>query len=71
MPRTPWFCIRPLILLLEFKVLMRVIIEISALVLKATALGGKIDSQNAKILKFYWLLNSVLLFIKNYWLADF
>ena len=50
---------------------MRVIIEISALVLKATALGGKIDSQNAKILKFYWLLNFVLLFIKNYWLADF
>ena len=71
MPRTPWFCIRPLILLLEFKVLMRVIIETSALVLKATALEGKIEGQNAKILKFYWLLNFVLLFIKNYWLADF
>ena len=56
---------------LEFKVLMRVIIETSALVLKATAIGGKIESQNAKILKFYWLLNFVLLFIKNYWLADF
>ena len=50
---------------------MRVIIETSALALKATALGGKIESQNAKILKFYWLLNFVLLFIKNYWLADF
>ena len=71
MPRTPWFCIRPLILLLEFKVLMRVIIEISALVLKATALGGKIDSQNAKILKFYWLLGFVWQISKNYWLAEF
>ena len=57
--------------MLEIKVLMGGIIETSALVVKSTALGGIIDSQNAKILKFYWLLGFVLQIVKNYWLADF
>ena len=70
-PRTPQVYTRPLILILEIKVLMGGIIETSALVVKSTALKGIFVSQNLKILKFYWLLGFVLQIVKNYWLADF
>ena len=70
-PRTPRVYTRPLILILEIKVLMGGIIETSALVVKSTVLKGIFDSQNAKILKFYWLLGFVLQIVKNYWRADF